>query len=374
MRRMKPKLHTISNAAGMSLTASALGGIVTSLKVPGADGKLHETLLACRSPELHHANGYMNALIGRVGNRISGGGFALDGAFHALAQNSGGKKHPCSLHGGETGFDRCVWNVEKYAGAEGPCLAFTRLSPDGEEGYPGNLFVRVVYTVTEDNAWRIDYLATTDKPTVVNLTQHAYFNLNGGAGDVSDHVVQVDASRYTAVDAGLIPTGEVPSVEGTSLDLRAPTRLGDVFAKAGRDRLLKGASGGIDHNFVLDRTAPGLAHAADFLDFDSRLAMQVYTTEPCVQVYTANFLTDKVPARAGQTYGKHWAVCFETQHAPDSPNRASFAPVRLDPGEVYRSTTVYAFGALDADECGCGHDECGCGHGECGCGHDGKRK
>ena len=370
MGHMKPKLYTISNAAGMSLTASSLGGIVTSLKVPGPDGKLHETLLACRSAELHHGNGYMNALIGRFGNRISGGGFSLDGEFHALAQNSGGKKHPCSLHGGETGFDRCVWNVEKYAGAEGPCLAFTRLSPDGEEGYPGNLFVRVVYTVTEDNAWRIDYLATTDKPTVANLTQHAYFNLNGGVRDVSEHVVQVDASRYTAVDAGLIPTGEVPSVEGTALDLRAPTRLGDVFARAGRDKLLKGASGGIDHNFVLDRTAPGLAHAADFLDTESGLAMQVYTTEPCVQVYTANFLTEAVPARAGQTYGKHWAVCFETQHAPDSPNRASFASTRLDPGDVYRSTTVYAFGALETDACDCRGDDCDCGHGHgCRCGN-----
>lgn len=360
MGRMKPKLHTIANSSGMSLTASSLGGIATSLKVPGPDGKPVETLLACRSPELHHGNGYMNAIIGRYGNRISGGGFRLDGVFRQLAQNSGGKKHPCSLHGGDVGFDRCVWDVEKYDGAEGPCLAFTRLSRDGEEGYPGNLFVRVVYTVTEDNAWRIDYLATTDKPTVVNLTQHAYFNLNGGARDVSEHAVQVDASRYTEVDAGLIPTGEVPSVEGTALDLRSPTRLGDVFARAGKDKLLKGASGGIDHNFVLDRTAPGLAHAADFMDLEGGLAMQVFTTEPCVQVYTANFLDKDVPARAGQTYGKHWAVCFETQHAPDSPNQASFPSTRLDPGDVYRSTTVYAFGSLESGDCGCGHGDEGC--------------
>ena len=343
----------------MSLTASSLGGIVTSLKVPDAKGRPREVLLACSSPALHHANGYMNAIIGRVGNRISRGGFMLDGKFHALAQNSGGRKNPCSLHGGAFGFDQKPWTVEKYEAAEGPALSFTRLSPDGEENYPGNLFVRVVYTVTRDNAWRIDYLATTDKPTVVNLTQHAYFNLSGGERDVSGHIVQVNASRYTEVDAGLIPTGHLPPVEGTALDLRDPVRLGDVFAVAGKDPTLKAAHGGIDHNFVLDRTAPGLAPAAEFVDPESGLAMQVSTTEPCVQVYTGNFLSADCPARKGQKYGKHWAVCFETQHTPDAPNQPSFGPTRLDPGEVYRSTTVYAFAPAEFDDgCEC---ECGCG-------------
>ncbi|MBQ7666407.1 MAG: galactose mutarotase [Kiritimatiellae bacterium] len=361
---MKPQLFTIRSEGGMSLTASSLGGIVTSLKVPDAAGKPRETLLACSGAALHHGNGYMNAIIGRVGNRISGGGFSLDGVFHALAQNSGGKKHPCSLHGGGVGFDSHVWDVEKYEAAEGPALAFTRLSPDGEEGYPGNLFVRVVYTLTRDNAWRIDYLATTDKPTVVNLTQHAYFNLSGGARDVSEHIVQVNASRYSEVDAGLIPTGRMPAVEGTALELRSPVRLGDIFARASKDPLLKAANGGIDHNFVLDRTAPGLAVAAEFVDPEGGLAMQVQTTEPCVQVYTANFLTPACPARKGQKYGKHWAVCFETQHAPDAPNNPSFASVRLDPGEVYRSTTLYAFAPVDFDS-GC---DCDC---DCDC-HDHK--
>lgn len=365
---MKPQSFTIRNDAGMSLTASSLGGIVTSLKVPGADGKKHETLLACRNPSLHHANGYMNAIIGRYGNRISGGGFSIDGKFFPMAQNSGGPKHPCSLHGGEVGFDRRIWDVTRYDGAEGPALAFTLFSPDGEEGYPGNVFVRVVYTLTCDNAWRIDYLATTDKPTFLNLTQHAYFNLSGGARDVSDHLVQVAASHYTAVDAGLIPTGEVPPVAGTSLDLRDGVRLGDVFARAGKDRILKAAGGGIDHNFVIDRPpAAGLVPAAEFADPESGIAMQVLTTEPCVQVYTANFLTADCPARAGSKYGKHWAVCFETQHAPDSPNRPSFPSTRLDPDSVYRSTTVYAFAPLDDCDCGCGCDgedrdgDCKCG-------------
>jgi aldose 1-epimerase len=251
--------------------------------------------------------------------------------------------------------------VEKYEAAQGPALAFSLFSPDGEEGYPGNVFVRVVYTLTEDNAWRIDYLATTDEPTILNLTQHAYFNLSGGDRDVSDHFVSVYASRYTAVDSGLIPTGEVPSVEGTVLDLRSPVRLGDVFAKANKDPILKAASGGIDHNFVLDRPVSGLLPAADFVDFKSGLAMQVQTTEPCVQVYTANFVTPDCPARKGQKYGKHWAVCFETQHAPDSPNQPSFQSIRLDPDEVYRSTTVYAFAPVE-DECDCGAEECACGH------------
>ena len=231
---------TIRNASGMSLTASALGGIVTSLRAPDAKGRPGEVLLACARPEQHHANGYMNAIIGRYGNRISRGGFALDGEFRALAQNSGGRKHPCSLHGGEKGFDRKVWQVRKFEAADGPALEFTTLSPDGDENYPGNLFVRVVYTLTRDNAWRIDYLATTDRPTVVNLTQHAYFNLNGGARDVAEHLVQVNASRFTEVDAALLPTGRVPPVAGTALDLRDPVRLGDRFALAAKDRLLKG--------------------------------------------------------------------------------------------------------------------------------------
>lgn len=356
---------TIRNAAGMSLSASALGGIVTSLKAPDAKGRPGEVLLACARPELHHANGYMNAIIGRYGNRISRGGFALDGEFRALAQNSGGRKHPCSLHGGAKGFDQKVWSVRKFEAAEGPALEFTTLSPDGDENYPGNLFVRVVYTLTRDNAWRIDYLATTDRPTVVNLTQHAYFNLGGGARDVAEHLVQVNASRFTEVDAALLPTGRVPSVEGTALDLRGPVRLGDRLALARRDPLLRGVGGGFDHNFVLDRKGPGLDFAAFLADPESGRTMEVWTTEPCVQVYSANFLDASCPARKGQRYGRHWGVCFETQHAPDSPNQPSFPSVRLDPGQVYRSTTVYAFGALDE------HDEgCDCG-GECACGRHG---
>ena len=223
------------------------------------------------------------------------------------------------------------------------------------------MFVRVVYTLCEENAWRIDYWAVTDRPTVVNLTQHAYFNLSGCRRDATGHVIQVNASRFTEVDAKLIPTGRVLPVEGTSLDLRELTPLGERLALAKKDRLLKGVGGGFDHNFVLDRKGPGLDFAAFLADPESGRTMEVWTTEPCVQVYSANFLEPSTPARRGQRYGKHWGVCFETQHAPDSPNQPSFPSVRLEPGDVYRSTTVYAFGTLDAHDDGC---TCGC-HGEC---------
>ena len=357
---MKPKTFTLRNRAGMTLKASSLGGIVTSLKVPDAKGRLGEVVLGYPKPGMHHANGYMNALIGRYGNRISGGGFSLDGTFHAMTQNSKG----CSLHGGENGFDRKVWDVRRFDGEEGPALEFTTLSPDGEEGYPGNLFVRVVYTLCERNAWRIDYWAVTDRPTVVNLTQHAYFNLSGCRRDATGHLIQVNASRFTEVDAKLIPTGRVPPVEGTSLDLRELTPLGDRLALAKKDRLLKGVGGGFDHNFVLDRRDPGLEFAAFFADPESGRTMEVWTTEPCVQVYSANFLTDADVGRDGLRYGPHWGVCFETQHAPDSPNRPGFPSVRLDPGRTYHTTTVYSFGTLGDEpcDCGCEGDSCACGH------------
>ncbi|MBR1837100.1 MAG: galactose mutarotase [Kiritimatiellae bacterium] len=355
----KPSMHVLRTRSGLSLGASSLGGIVTSLRVPGPDGRPHEVLLACPKPEMHHDNGYMNAIIGRVGNRISGGGFELDGVRHALALNSGTGRTKCTLHGGERGFDRKVWDVREYAAPEGPALEFTTLSPDGEEGFPGNLFVRVVYTLCESGAWRIDYLAQTDAPTVVNLTQHAYFNLSGGERDAKGHAIMVNASRFTEVGPGLVPTGRSPSVEGTALDLRAGATLGDVLKKTRKDPNLK-VAGGIDHNYVLDREAPGLAFAAYFADPVSGIDMEVHTTEPGVQVYTGNFLAG-APARGGGTYSKHHAVCFETQHFPDSPNQAGFPSIRLEPGETYRSTTVYKFGLADSG-CDC------CGDGGCDCG------
>ncbi len=344
---MNPKSYTIRNKAGMSITVSSLGGIVQSLLVPDRNGKLGDVVLGYPNATQHHDNGYMNALIGRVGNRISKGGFTLDGTFYPLANNS----KDCALHGGEIGFDQKIWDVRTFAGADGPSIELTLLSPDGDEGYPGNLFVRVVYTLMEDCAWRIDYMAVTDKPTVVNLTQHAYFNLSGGKDkDLCGHYVQVNASRFTEHLKGNIPSGKVLPVEGTSLDLRQPTSFCECLHGAKKDAYLKKVGGGFDHNYVLDRIAPGLSQAVVLEHPESGRQMEVWTTEPCVQVYTANFLSPKDKGKFGYGFDPHAGVCFETQHAPDSPNQVGFPSIRLDPGQVYRSTTIYAFDVVDACE------------------------
>ena len=345
---MKPKTFTLRNDAGMTLKATSLGGIALSLSVPDRNGRFGDVLLGYPKPEQHHANGYMNALIGRVGNRISRGGFDLDGAFVSVAKNSGKGKLACHLHGGERGFDQHVWNARAFDGADGPSLELSTFSPDGEEGYPGNLSVRVVYTVTRDNVWRIEYWAVTDRPTVVNLTQHAYFNLSAGRRDVLGHVLCVDADRYTEVDRALLPTGRVPSVDGTALDLREPTPLSSVLGRKKLDPRLALVGGGFDHNFVLNRRdGPGLSFAAEFSDPESGRRMTVWTTEPCMQVYSANFLTAEPKGKGGAVYGPHWACCFETQHAPDSPNHPGFESIRLDPGRVYHTRTEYVFDTVD---------------------------
>lgn len=366
---MKSKIITLKNESGCELRASTLGGIVTSLKMPGANGEKHEVLLAGPRPESHHEHGYMNAIIGRVGNRISGGGFMLDGVWHPLETNSVNSKIRCTLHGGNVGFDQKIWDAETFVSPDGPAVAFSTLSPHMDQGFPGNLFVRVVYTLCNSCAWRIDYLATTDAPTVVNLTQHAYFNLSGGKRDIRDSLVQVSASRFTEAGPGLIPTGKILPVANTAMDLTECVRLGDVLDQAKKDPHLKTA-GGLDHNFVLDRHGPGLFEAAALLDLEEGLAMRVFTTEPGVQVYSGNFL-EGTPARGGAVYHRNHGICFETQHAPDSPNQAGFESIRLDPGQTYRSTTVYAFETLEEQcDCDCGDDDC-C---DCGCHHDKRDK
>ncbi len=344
---MKPAMkigkHVLRNKAGMTLCVSELGGLALSLSAPDRNGRFEDILLGYPKPEQY---GYMNALIGRVGNRISGGGFPLDGDFFKLAKNSGKAPFKCTLHGGVKGFDQKIWSCREFAGADGPALELTTFSPDGEEGFPGNLSVRVVYTLMEDNAWRIQYWAVTDKPTVVNLTQHAYFNLTGCKRDVGGHFCRVHASRFTEVDAGLIPTGRERPVKGTGMDLREGAMLGERFAAAPKDPVMAGP-GGYDHNFVLDRVGGGLELAAELEDQASGRRMEVWTTEPGVQIYTANMLPSEPVGKNGRTYGSHWGICFESQHAPDSPNRPGFRSIRLNPGEVYESTTVYAFSTFD---------------------------
>lgn len=340
---MKIGKHVLRNKSGMTLCVSDLGGLALSLSVPDRHGRFEDILLGYPKPEQY---GYMNALIGRVGNRISGGGFSLDGDFFKLVKNSGKAPYKCTLHGGTKGFDQKIWSCREFAGADGPSLELTTFSPDGEEGFPGNLSVRVVYTLMEGNAWRIQYWAVTDKPTVVNLTQHAYFNLTGCKRDIGGHFCRVNASRFTDVDAGLIPTGRERSVKGTGMDLREGAMLGERFAAAAKDPVMAGPNG-YDHNFVLDRVGDGLEQAAVLEDQASGRRMEVWTTEPGVQIYTANMLPSKPVGKKGRTYGVHWGICFESQHAPDSPNQPGFRSIRLNPGEVYTSTTIYAFSTFE---------------------------
>jgi len=338
---MKYKLFVLKNSQGMELEVSNLGGIAMSLTAPDRDGVFENILLGFDDPTLCKAYGHVSTLVGRVCNRIRKGRFTLDGKTYQLALNteSGGIKS--SLHGGAIGFGQKVWDVRRFDSKDGPALEMTLLSPDGDEGYPGNLFVRVVYTLMDCNAWRIEYWAMTDAPTVFNPTHHAYFNLNGAHYDVLDHLVQIHADYYTPSDKGLISTGEVLPVDGTPIDFREPKRIGeDVDSRAA---VIQRAGGGYDHNFVVNRTGPGLALCAVVEDQESGRQMETWSTEPCVQFYTANHIQPGTLGRGGLVYGPRHGFCLETQHAPDSPNQPGFESIRLNPGQVFQSTTLYQF-------------------------------
>ena len=336
-------LYTLTNASGAQVQITNYGGTVVSVKVPDNKGKLDDIVLGFDklSGYLQDGDPYFGALIGRYGNRIAGGKFTLDGASYTLAVNNG----PNSLHGGKKGFDKVVWTASSVApsadGAVGVELSYQ--SKDGEEGYPGSLYVKVAYTLTSDNSLKIDYTATTDKATVVNLTNHSYFNLNGaGNGDVLDQVVQINADRMTPVDSNLIPTGELKSVAGTPFDFRTPTPIG---ARINQDEEQIKFGGGYDHNFVLNSTpgTPTLALAARVVAPKTGRVLEVLTTQPGVQFYTGNFLDGKVKGKGGKVYNKRYAFCLETQHYPDSPNHPDFPTTTLKPGETLHETTIYRF-------------------------------
>ena len=329
------ELYTLTNAQGVEVRAMTDGGIIVSLRVPDRDGKLDDVVLGYDDAASYARNNspYMGAIIGRYGNRIAQGRFRLDGATYKLATNNG----PNHLHGGLKGFDKVVWRGEPLKDG----VAFTYTSRDGEEGYPGTLTVRVTYTLNDRNELSIAYEATTDKPTVVNLTQHTYFNLAGQAArDVLGHVLRLDANRYTPVDATLIPTGEIASVEGTPLDFRQPTPIGAHIADD--DPQIKNGSG-FDHNFVLNRADDGLQHAARVVEPTTGRVLDIATTEPGVQFYSGNFLDGTITGKGGRVYAKRTGFCLETQHYPDSPNQASFPSTTLRPGQSYRSRTVWTF-------------------------------
>lgn len=335
---VKVNLHTLKNHSGMEVRVMDFGATIVSIRVPDQQGQLGNVALGFDNLANYETNSpYFGALVGRYGNRIAKGKFTLDGTTYSLATNNG----PNSLHGGLKGFDKAVWQAQTKQTAAGPAIEFTHVSKDGEEGYPGQLTMKVVYTLTDQNELRLDYTATTDKDTVVNLTNHSYFNLAGqGTGDVLGHEVLLNASHFTPVDATLIPTGELRPVKGTPFDFTKPTAIGARIAQA--DEQLK-FGGGYDHNWVLDRDGESLALAARVTEPTSGRVMEVLTTEPGVQFYTGNFLDGTLTGLEGKVYKQRYGLCLETQHYPDSPNHANFPPVTLKPGQTYRTTTVYRF-------------------------------
>ena len=332
-------LYTLANSSGVEASITNYGGAVVSLKTPDRTGWIADVVLGLNTLDDYLKSPfYLGALIGRYANRIANGRFVLNGVECVLARNNGRN----ALHGGVRGFDKAVWAARELPG-DHPALELTYVSQDGEEGYPGELTVRVVYTLNHDSELRIDYSAETDKDTVVNLTNHAYFNLAGeGSGDVLDHVVRLNADRFTPVDAGLIPTGELRPVEGTPFDFRRPVAIG---ARIGQpdEQLERGC--GYDHDFVVNGEMGVLREAARVVDPKSGRVLEVLTTEPGIQLYTGNFLDGTAVGKSGKPYGRRSGFCLESQHFPDSPNQPDFPISVLRAGQKFHSTTVYRFSA-----------------------------
>jgi aldose 1-epimerase len=324
--------YTLTNANGMQVSILNYGGTVTKIITKDKDGNYGDVILGYDSLAgyLQTANPYFGGLIGRYGNRIAKGKFTLDGATYTLATNNNGQ----SLHGGLKGFDKVMWTVEKQPGDSS--LKLTYLSKDGEEGYPGNLSVAVIYTLTANNGLKIDYTATTDKATPINLTNHSYFNLSAGKDStILDHELMIRADKYTAVDSVLIPTGKLPGVKGTPMDF-------NTAKKIGRD--IDSVKGGYDHNWVLRRSGNGLESVATLYHPASGRFMEVFTTEPGLQFYSGNFLDGTLRyTNNNQKYVKHAALCLEIQHFPDGPNQPTFPNTILKPGEKYTHTSLYQF-------------------------------
>ena len=329
-------LFTLRNKKGVEAAICNYGGLVISLKVPNRAGRFGDVVLGYdKLADYIKDTPYFGAMIGRYGNRIAKGKFTLDGKEYTLAVNNG----PNALHGGLKGFDKMVWEPKILARSEGPSLQLRYTSKDGEEGYPGNLSVTAVYTLTDDNALKLEYTATTDKDTVINLTQHSYFNL-AGKGDILNHSVMIPADKFTPVDSTLIPTGELKPVEGTPFDFRTPTPIG---ARIGQDDEQLKFGGGYDHNWVINKPMGKLGLMARVFEPTSGRVLEVLSTEPGLQFYTGNFLDGKLTGKGGWVYQRRNAFCMEPQHYPDSPNQPNFPSVVLKPGQVYKNTIVFKF-------------------------------
>jgi aldose 1-epimerase len=332
-------LITLRNQNGIEMKVLTYGGIILSLKTPDRTGAIDDIVLGFDDlKSFVDKSPYFGCLIGRYGNRIAKGMFTLDGTTHKLATNNG----PNHLHGGVKGWDKAVWKSEPFQNATGVGVVLTHTSRDGDEGYPGTVTAKVTYTLTDTNQLIVDYHATTDKATVINLTQHAYFNLAGlKADDILGHELTLNAAHYTPVDATLIPTGEIATVEGTPFDFRTSTPIG-ARIDAKDEQIARGK--GYDHNFVLTRTGAGHSEAARVVEPLTGRTMTIATTEPGIQFYSGNFLDGTLTGKGGRRYPQRAGFCLETQHYPDSPNRPNFPTTTLRPGETYRSQTVFTFG------------------------------
>lgn len=329
-------IYTLKNKNGLIAKISTYGALLTEMHVPDRDGKLGDITLGFDSLEAYvNGHPYFGATVGRYGNRIAKGKFTLDGVEYTLATNN----DPNHLHGGDKGFDKRVWSARALNSDSGAAVEFSYTSKDGEEGYPGNLTSIVVYTLTDENELTVDYKATTDKATVLNLTNHAYWNLKGeGTGDILGHELELVSDFYTPVDDSLITTGEIRPLDGLPLDFRTPTAIGARIAQ------MTGDPGGYDHNFVLRKSGiDKLELAARVHEPTTGRVLEILTTEPGIQFYSGNFLDGTLTGKSGGIYNKHNGFCLETQHFPDSPNKPHFPTVVLRPGETYTHHTVHRF-------------------------------
>lgn len=331
-------IFTLRNSKNTEATIINYGCRIVTLKTADRDGKFADIALGFDNlPQYLEKNPFFGAVAGRYANRIANGEFTLDGHTYHLAKNNGEN----TLHGGLVGFDKKVWDAEDVSGSSGHSLRLRYVSKDGEEGFPGTLTTNITYTLTDDNELKIEYEATTDKKTVLNLTNHSYFDLSGeGSGEIVDHVVQINADKFTPSNAGQIPTGELKPVDGTPFDLRKPTPIkAHVDSK---DQQIQYA-GGYDHNFVLNRSGNGPSFAAHAMDPKSGRVMEVFTTQPGVQFYTGNHLANGIKGKNGATYNFRYGLCFETQHFPNSPNQPNFPTTELDPGQRFHQVTIFKF-------------------------------